>query len=122
MPGENLLPTAAIYGWRRVYRDRTGGAAILKQHLRGQELWLEIREPIVNIYTDRVDGKRTGNIKGRWFFVNFELASDTQRIAFDFDYAYTQAGDFDAFLQNIFMGKYLRESYKAAKKGASPCI
>jgi len=42
--------------------------------------------------------------------------SDTQRIAFDFDYAYTQAGDFDAFLQILLRASTCVRATKPQKR------
>ena len=67
----------------------------MKRHPRGQELGLQIREPMVNIYTDQTAREAYSKYKQALGLVNFEPMSDAQRIAFD--YAYTQAGDFDAF-------------------------
>ena len=50
---------------------------------------------MVNIYTDQTAREAYSKYKQALGLVNFEPMSDAQRIAFD--YAYTQAGDFDAF-------------------------
>ena len=87
----------------------------MKRHPRGQELGLQIREPMVNIYTDHAAREAYWKYKQALGLVSFEPMSDAQRIAFD--YAYTQTGDFNAFFDNLTQGKNLRESYIAAREG-----
>lgn len=85
----------------------------MKRHPRGQELGLEIRDPMVNLYTDQVARDAYQRYKRALGLAIWEPMSDAQRIAFD--YAYTQALDFNAFLQNLAQGKNLRESYISAR-------
>lgn len=87
----------------------------MKRHPRGQELGLEIREPMVNIFTDVVARDAYRQYKQALGLAVWEPMSDAQRIAFD--YAYTQTGDFNAFLKNLSDGNTLRESYIAAREG-----
>lgn len=87
----------------------------MKRNPRGQELGLEIREPIVNINADAAAREAYWKYKQVLGLAVFEPMSDAQRTAFD--YAYTQTGDFDAFLDNLTQGKNLWESYIAAREG-----
>lgn len=87
----------------------------MKRHPRGEELGLEIREPMVNINADPAAQAAYWKYKQALGIAAFEPMSDAQRTAFD--YAYTQALNFDAFLQNLTHGKTLRESYIAARGG-----
>lgn len=88
---------------------------MLMRHPRGQELGLQIREPMVNIYLDPVAREAYWKYRRVLGLVSFEPMSDAQRIAFE--YAYTQTGNFNAFLDNLTQGKNLRESYIAAREG-----
>ena len=86
----------------------------MKRHPRGEELGLEIRMPMVNIYTDQIARSAYQRYKQALGLAVWEPMSDAQRTAFD--YAYTQTGDFNAFLGNLTQGKNLRESYIAARE------
>ncbi len=87
----------------------------MKRHPRGQELGLEIRDPIVNIYIDPVARDAYQRYCKALGLAIGDPPSDAQRTAFD--YAYTQALDFNAFLDNLTRGNSLRESYIAARGG-----
>ena len=86
----------------------------MKRHPRGQEMGLEINIPMVNIYTDQVARNAYMRYKQALGLAVWEPMSDAQRTAFD--YAYTQALDFNAFLDKLTQGKTLRESYIAARE------
>ena len=89
----------------------------MKRHPKGLELGLEIYIPIVKINTDQLAREAYMRYRQALGLATWEPMSDKQRI--EFDYAYTQAGDFNAFLDSLTQGKNPRESYISARGGTS---
>lgn len=87
----------------------------MKRHTRGLELGLVFNIPLVNINTDPVARDAYERYKQALGLAIWEPMGDAQRTAFD--YAYTQALDFNTFLDKLTQGKTLRESYIAARGG-----